>query len=115
MFIIPLVREKIAKLVNAEVDEVVLVPNTTHGINTVLYNLEWQEEDYLVVCTSENLKLCCFFLVEDLIPISFHNLRSHLTNRSIRIGHISTSQDPHYTIYLSIFSEHHPRALPKAP
>lgn len=48
MLIIPLVREKIAKLVNAEVDEVVLIPNTTHGINTILHNLEWKEEDYLV-------------------------------------------------------------------
>jgi selenocysteine lyase/cysteine desulfurase len=49
---VPLVRMKIAKLLNVSVDEVVLVPNTTHGINTVLKNYIWKAEDCLVNCQS---------------------------------------------------------------
>lgn len=43
-------RERVAKLIGAETDEVVVVPNATHGINTVIYNLDWKEGDILVNC-----------------------------------------------------------------
>ena len=42
------VRERLAKFIKAEIDELVLVPNTSHGINTVLKNFEWQQGDILV-------------------------------------------------------------------
>ncbi|KAI0368661.1 PLP-dependent transferase [Pilatotrama ljubarskyi] len=41
-------RESVAKLIGAAVDEVVLVPNATHALNTVLRNFEWREGDLLI-------------------------------------------------------------------
>jgi hercynylcysteine S-oxide lyase len=41
-------RERIADLVGAEVDECVLVPNATHGINTVLRNIDWKKGDVII-------------------------------------------------------------------
>jgi selenocysteine lyase/cysteine desulfurase len=52
MVMIPLVREKVAKLINSPVENVVLVPNATHGINTILRNYDWSADDYLVGCES---------------------------------------------------------------
>nr|AUN37957.1 L-cysteine desulfhydrase 1 [Ganoderma lucidum] len=40
--------EAVAKLIGAEADEVVLVPNATHALNTVLRNFEWRDGDVLV-------------------------------------------------------------------
>ncbi|KAL5526804.1 hypothetical protein ACEPAF_8529 [Sanghuangporus sanghuang] len=42
------VRARIAALVGADTDECVIVPNATHGINTVLRNLDWNEGDIIV-------------------------------------------------------------------
>ena len=44
-------RHLLANLIGAEIDEVVLVPNTTHGINTILRNFEWKEGDILLCST----------------------------------------------------------------
>ena len=41
-------RERIAQLIGAETDECVIVPNSTHGIKTVLRNLEWSHDDIIV-------------------------------------------------------------------
>ncbi|THH33200.1 hypothetical protein EUX98_g987 [Antrodiella citrinella] len=41
-------RRLVAELVGAKLDEVVLVPNATHGLNTVLRNIEWREGDILL-------------------------------------------------------------------
>jgi len=49
-------RERIASLIGADVDECVLVPNATLGINTVLRNLEWKKGDVIIKGTS----LVCF-------------------------------------------------------
>ncbi|KXN90567.1 hypothetical protein AN958_04080 [Leucoagaricus sp. SymC.cos] len=43
------VREKLSKLVNAQRDEIVLVPNASVGVNTVLRNFEWEKED-IIIC-----------------------------------------------------------------
>ncbi len=43
-------RERLAKLVNAQRDEIVLVPNASVAINTVLRNLEWEKEDIIIRC-----------------------------------------------------------------
>ena len=44
-------RERIADLIGAEVDECVLVPNTTHGIYTVLMNIDWKKGDVIIKST----------------------------------------------------------------
>ena len=42
------VRTKLASFIHADTDEVVLVPNATHGVNTVVRNLDWREGDIVV-------------------------------------------------------------------
>ncbi|OBZ72541.1 hypothetical protein A0H81_07972 [Grifola frondosa] len=41
-------RKRVAELVGAEHDEIVLVPNATHGLNTVLRNFEWKQGDVII-------------------------------------------------------------------
>jgi hercynylcysteine S-oxide lyase len=41
-------RHRMATFVGAGPDEVVFVPNTSHGLNTVLRNLVWDKEDIIV-------------------------------------------------------------------
>ena len=36
-------REKVARLIDARVDECAFVPNAIHGINTVLNNIKWRK------------------------------------------------------------------------
>ncbi|KAI0266849.1 PLP-dependent transferase [Gloeopeniophorella convolvens] len=45
-------RRRIAKFVGAGPDEVVFVPNASHGLNTVLRNLVWNKGDIIVVATT---------------------------------------------------------------
>lgn len=42
------VRERLAHLVGAATDEIVMVTNATHGVNTVLRNLIWSSDDIIV-------------------------------------------------------------------
>jgi hypothetical protein len=42
------VRERIARFIGAQTEDCVLVPNTSHGIYTVLQNFEWNAGDVLV-------------------------------------------------------------------
>jgi selenocysteine lyase/cysteine desulfurase len=44
------VRRQLAPLINATTEEVVLVPNATHGVNTVSVNIDWKDGDVIVVC-----------------------------------------------------------------
>ncbi|KAH7884330.1 pyridoxal phosphate-dependent transferase [Phlebopus sp. FC_14] len=46
------VRERLAKLIGAETDECVLVPNTSHGVTTVLRNFSFNKEDVLIGTTT---------------------------------------------------------------
>ncbi|KAI0784243.1 PLP-dependent transferase [Abortiporus biennis] len=41
-------RALVADLIGADIDEVALVPNATHGVNTVLRNFEWREGDVII-------------------------------------------------------------------
>lgn len=46
------VRELIAPLIGAQADECVIVPNASHGVNTVLRNIEWEKGDIIIDCRS---------------------------------------------------------------
>lgn len=50
-------RQKVADIIGAEQSEVVLVPNTTHGVFNVLENIKWDEGDVIVLCRSP---ISCF-------------------------------------------------------
>ncbi|EMD33519.1 hypothetical protein CERSUDRAFT_118090 [Gelatoporia subvermispora B] len=41
-------RKIVADQVGANADEIVLVPNATHGLNTILRNFEWREGDVVI-------------------------------------------------------------------
>ena len=41
---------KLAHLIGAKVDEVVLLSNASMAADTVLRNFEWEEEDVLIPC-----------------------------------------------------------------
>lgn len=43
-------REAVAPLLKAKKEDIVLVPNATHGINNILQSLEWNEGDIVVCC-----------------------------------------------------------------
>ena len=43
-------RQKMAQFIGADLDEVVMIPNTSLGINVVLRNLDWEEGDTLISC-----------------------------------------------------------------
>ena len=46
------VRRRLANLVGAKTDELVLVTNASMGINAVLRNFEWEEGDLIISCKS---------------------------------------------------------------
>lgn len=46
------IRAEVAPLIGAEVGDVVLVPNTTHGVNTIVYNLDWAPGDVILAYAS---------------------------------------------------------------
>ncbi|KIY70553.1 PLP-dependent transferase [Cylindrobasidium torrendii FP15055 ss-10] len=47
------VREQVAAMIGVkDVDEVVIVPNASHGLNTVLRNIIWAAGDVIVVCNT---------------------------------------------------------------
>ena len=43
-------RQKVADLIGAKLDEVVLVLNASTGINTILRNFDWEEGDIVFAC-----------------------------------------------------------------
>jgi len=51
------VRRRLAEHCNTRIDEVVLVPNATHGVNTVVSNIVWEKEDIVVACSFSFLPL----------------------------------------------------------
>ena len=44
------VRERLARLIGAKTDEVVLVSNASMGINTILRNFDWEQGDQIIAC-----------------------------------------------------------------
>ncbi|EJU03251.1 PLP-dependent transferase [Dacryopinax primogenitus] len=46
------VRARVAQVVNADVDECVIITNATHGINTILFNIDWQPGSRLMKIVS---------------------------------------------------------------
>ncbi|KAL0954146.1 hypothetical protein HGRIS_005283 [Hohenbuehelia grisea] len=42
------VREQVADIIGAHADECVIVPNASHGINTVLRNFDWESQDIII-------------------------------------------------------------------
>lgn len=44
------VRQRVADLIGAETDEVVIVPGATYGMNIILRELDWDEGDVILAC-----------------------------------------------------------------
>jgi selenocysteine lyase/cysteine desulfurase len=43
-------RGETAQLLGATSGECVIVPNTTHGINTIMTHIEWKDGDRIGIC-----------------------------------------------------------------
>ncbi|OXH22779.1 hypothetical protein J008_06257 [Cryptococcus neoformans] len=66
-------RQKVADIIGAEQTEVVLVPNTTHGVFNVLENIKWDEGDVIVVfSTTYGAVAQMAKRFADVLPISLH-------------------------------------------
>ncbi len=48
-------RSRVAQIIGADLDEVVFVPNASMGVNNVLRNFDWEEDDIIFACTSNGL------------------------------------------------------------
>jgi len=63
------VREKSAEIIGAKAEECVIVPNTTHGVNTILHNIKWTAGDRIVICAFNllilNVRLALSPRIED--------------------------------------------------
>ncbi|KAJ7242575.1 PLP-dependent transferase [Mycena haematopus] len=71
------VRQRIAGLIGAKTEECVLVSNASHGISTVLRNIEWQQDDIIVVFnTTYGSVLSTARYISDLAP---HPIVSEIT------------------------------------
>ena len=46
--LLDVVRSRVSELIGAGTDECVMVTNATHGVNTVLRNLDWKQGDVVV-------------------------------------------------------------------
>jgi hercynylcysteine S-oxide lyase len=44
-----LARHRMARFVGAGPEELVFVPNASHGLNTVLRNLVWNKDDIIII------------------------------------------------------------------
>ncbi|GMK58918.1 hypothetical protein CspeluHIS016_0603600 [Cutaneotrichosporon spelunceum] len=59
------IRKQVAPMINATAEEVVLVPNATHGVNTISVNIDWKDGDVIVVyattynAVSQTMKCVC--------------------------------------------------------
>jgi len=49
-------RQKVADLIGAKLDEVVLVSNASMGVDTILRNFDWEEGDVIFACAYLQLK-----------------------------------------------------------
>lgn len=78
-------RERIARLIGAHVDECVLVPSATHGVNTVLWNIDWKKGDAIIKSTV----FITFPRGTTEVFSSKHNIRRHRQN-----GEISRRRQP---------------------
>ena len=65
-------RQRIADLIGAEVDECVLVPNTSHGVDTVLRSIDWKKGD---IIAKSNIQIICSVGVTEMGCTSEHYLR----------------------------------------
>ena len=79
------VRGKLAELIGAEKDEVVLVPNATHGVNTVVRNLDWESAD--IVVGSESSAFISPLIVKLKKRCSNDHLRRCLPYPLLRLRH----------------------------
>ena len=46
------VRSTLAGMIGAREDELMMVPNTSHGINNIVKHMKWEQGDVVVICRS---------------------------------------------------------------
>ncbi|TFY57881.1 hypothetical protein EVG20_g8371 [Dentipellis fragilis] len=78
---------RIANFINADPDELVFVPNASHGIHTVLWNFDWNEGDIIVGTTTTYKAVAMMIQRQSDTPphpeISIFNLQYPTTQAAI--------------------------------
>lgn len=73
------VRAHLARLVHADLSEIVMVPNATLGINTILRNIEWSRDDIIIQCQYRSLSgIILFHFVYYYTKLQRHMALYHL-------------------------------------
>ncbi|KAI1206083.1 PLP-dependent transferase [Annulohypoxylon truncatum] len=74
-------REAVAKLLNAPTDTVVLVPNATVGVNTVLRNIDWNDDEKDEILYFSTIYGACGNTIDYLVDSS----HSRISAREVRL------------------------------
>lgn len=84
-------REKSAGIIGAKTEECVIVPNTTHGVNTILHNIKWTAGDRIVIFSTtygavqQMMKFYCDMNPEinlDIINLTFPCSHAKIINQT---------------------------------
>lgn len=97
-------REKLSKMINCHVNECVIVPNASHGIATVLFNLHLKAGDILVNCRFSP-RYCGYYRLSSqgfLVSTTYGPVRQSLQYYADRISGLVVS-----SIHLSLPMTHH--------
>lgn len=107
-------RKGVADIIHAREDEVVLVPNTTHGVNTILSNLQWEKGDVIVICKIgltqlHTLEPSHWVRKADMILYfaRLHDIRRRQPNSQIPSGQIPPNQIRNHQPYIPHFPRIH--------
>jgi hypothetical protein len=105
-------REQIAQLIGAKTDECVLVPNASHGLNTVLRNFAWNDGDILVGGTC--LEVSEILAADTHLMSSDYNVQRRRTLPPIPSRHPSDHHPLHFRAALPYDARSHRRLFPRA-
>ncbi|KAL1706955.1 pyridoxal phosphate-dependent transferase [Schizophyllum commune] len=80
------IREQLADFIGVKPSEVVIVHNASHGVNTVLWNIEWAPEDTIVITTTT------YYAVDAAVK-SIHDKAPHPSISHFPLLHPTTKED----------------------
>lgn len=107
-------RERLADFIGADdKDEVVLVPNASHGINNVLRSFEWQEGDILIGSGSRLYVI--FWSIYLFVGGSDDDIQLCRTHHAIPIRPRPSPQYPQLHTKLPNNPRQDPHFIPRAP
>ncbi|KAI5827137.1 PLP-dependent transferase [Schizophyllum commune Tattone D] len=80
------IREQLADFIGVKPSEVVIVHNASHGVNTVLWNIEWAPEDTIVITTTT------YYAIDAAVKF-IHDKAPHPSISHFPLLHPTTKED----------------------